>query len=265
MALVISFHRLYRYSAAGRRLLSVSHGRPLFQLAPVTASAARSSATSNTSGTIDRHWFSSSGSVDENETRTSRNNQPPTLLYEGPFAQLSLRLKRVSITTAALGVVGMPLLMALHGGDVPATGQLAVGGTAIMAAAGSTVALSFCFSPYVHKLERVVVPSGQAENKEGEENGIDYVEQKHLVKATTANILGMRVETIFDPATDVGKALGSRPFCNFTAKGLPMYVHPEMVYDDELRLQLIGQADLELHEKAKEAAAKNKHEDDEFL
>ena len=170
------------------------------------------------------------------------NDEQPAILYEGPFAQLSLRLKRVSVSTAALGVVGLPLLMALHGGDVPATGQLAVGGTAMMAAAGSTVALSFCFSPYVHKLERV---------------------DDTQIKATTANILGMRVETTFDPSKDVGKAAGSRPFCNFTAKGLPMYIHPEMVYDDELRLQLIGEADLENLEKAKEAAEKNK--DDDFL
>ena len=185
-------------------------------------------------------WFSTEASKPTPDDKSK--HKQPAILYEGPFAQLSLRLKRVSVTTAALGVVGMPLLMALHGGDVPATGQLAVGGTAIMAAAGSTVALSFCFSPYVHKLERV---------------------DDTQIKATTANILGMRVETTFDPSRDVGKAAGSRPFCNFTAKGLPMYVHPEMVYDDELRLQLIGEADLENLEKAKEAAEKNK--DDDFL
>ena len=195
-------------------------------------------------------WFSTDTSQpptpdkddDDKSKAEGPSNKSPQVLYEGPFAQLSLRLKRVSVTTAALGVVGMPLLMALHGGDVPATGQLAVGGTAIMAAAGSTVALSFCFSPYVHKLERV---------------------DEAQIKATTANILGMRVETTFDPSEDVGKAAGSRPFCNFTAKGLPMYVHPEMVYDDDLRLQLIGAADLENLEKAKEAAEKNK--DDDFL
>ena len=195
-------------------------------------------------------WFSTETNKptpeEKDDVDKSKDEQPngdrPAILYEGPFAQLSLRLKRVSVTTAALGVVGMPLLMALHGGDVPATGQLAVGGTAIMAASGSTVALSFCFSPYVHKLERV---------------------DDTQIKATTANILGMRVETTFDPSKDVGKAAGSRPFCNFTAKGLPMYVHPEMVYDDNLRLQLIGEADLENLEKAKEAAEKNK--DDDFL
>ena len=180
--------------------------------------------------------------ADDKSKGAQKNDDESTILYEGPFAQLSLRLKRVSVTTAALGVVGMPLLMALHGGDVPATGQLAVGGTAILAAAGSTVALSFCFSPYVHKLERV---------------------DDTQVKATTANILGMRVETTFDLSKDVGKAAGSRPFCNFTAKGLPMYVHPEMVYDDDLRLQLIGKADLENLEKAKREAEKNK--DDDFL
>ena len=243
--------------------MSVPHGRPASS-APVTATASAAFRSASTI-TIDRRWFSSSGgssSKGASDLETSKDGQPPTLLYEGPFAQLSLRLKRVSVTTAALGVVGMPILMALHGGDVPATGQLAVGGTAIMAAAGSTVALSFCFSPYVHKLERVAAASVQGEKKEGEN---DADAEQNLVKATTANILGMRVETIFDPATDVGKALGSRPFCNFTAKGLPMYVHPEMVYGDELRVQLVGEAELEQQEKAKEAAAKNKQEDDEFL
>lgn len=187
-------------------------------------------------------WFSTEASKPTPDDKSKDQQPAGAILYEGPFAQLSLRLKRVSVTTAALGVVGMPLLMALNVGDVPVTGQLAVGGTAIMAAAGSTVALSFCFSPYVHKLERV---------------------DDTQIKATTANILGMRVETTFDPSRDVGKAAGSRPFCNFTAKGLPMYVHPEMVYDDELRLQLIGEADLENLEKAKEAAEKSK--DDDFL
>lgn len=237
-------HRLY--GAAGRRFIaSASHSRPVTCIL-----------------VSDRQWFSNSSQNDaENDTskHTDAAEPLPSLLYEGPFAQLSLRLKRVSVTTAALGVVGMPLLMAMHGGDVPATGQLAVGGTAILAAAGSTVALSFCFSPYVHKLERVVV------TPDNEKDGDTATAERNLIKATTANILGMRVETIFDPATDVGKAAGSRPFCNFTAKGLPMYVHPDMVYDDELRLQLVGEAELELQEKAKEAAKKNKQDDDEFL
>ena len=157
-------------------------------IAPLCRSAAHAArrpavVTFSFDGQKQQPWWFSTTTPDKDDDDKSKaegpSNKSPQVLYEGPFAQLSLRLKRVSVTTAALGVVGMPLLMALHGGDVPATGQLAVGGTAIMAAAGSTVALSFCFSPYVHKLERV---------------------DDAQIKATTANILGMRVETTFDPS-----------------------------------------------------------------
>jgi len=197
----------------------------------------------------DSRWFSSS---DDNTDDGNRQSPKVELLYEGPFASLSLRLKRVSISTAVVGAIGMPLLIAMHGGDVPASGQLAVGGTAIVAAIGSTGALSYCFSPYVHKLERF-----QAKSSDEESNS------KMVVKAITMNILSMRVETVFDPATDVTNASNHRPFCNFVAGGLPMYVHPELIYDDELRMQLVGKEWTETQEKAKDAA--KKQDDDDFL
>ena len=79
-----------------------------------------------------------------------------TLLYESPFAPLTLKLKRVSLTSAAVGIVGLPLLTLFYGsGDVPATGQLAVIATAAVTAVGSTVLLGYCFTPYVHTLELV--------------------------------------------------------------------------------------------------------------
>ena len=79
----------------------------------------------------------------------------PLLLYKSPFADLSLRLKRVSLSTAVVGLVGLPILLHLHGGDVPAAGQAALAGTTLIAATGSTFALSYCFSPYVATLERI--------------------------------------------------------------------------------------------------------------
>mmetsp|Transcript_20327 Transcript_20327/g.41220 ORF Transcript_20327/g.41220 Transcript_20327/m.41220 type:complete len:268 (-) Transcript_20327:199-1002(-) len=171
------------------------------------------------------------------------------ILYEGPFAALSLRLKRVSITSAAVSLFGVPLLVALHGGDVPAAGQMAVGGSAILAATGSTVALSYCFSPYVHTLESISV---------AEEEGAN-VAPGELVKATTRNILAMKVETVFDPSKDITYPSNNRPFCNFAAKGVPMYVHAEMIHNEKLRTQLLGEVK-EVQEKLK----KN-DDDDEFL
>ena len=52
--------------------------------------------------------------------------EEPTVLYEGPFAALTLRLKRVSLTSAVIGIVGLPALSFFYGAadSVPATGQL---------------------------------------------------------------------------------------------------------------------------------------------
>ncbi len=141
------------------------------------------------------------------------------VIYQSPFAPVTLRLKRVSIVTAALGLVGMPALVALNSGSVPALGQLAVGGTASLAAVGSTMLLNFCVTPYVHEM-----------TKEGDSDP--------LFTATTANMLGMLVKTEFKPAdvTSMVESGSSRPFVNFFANGKPMYIHGEL-FDDKLLLK----------------------------
>lgn len=170
-------------------------------------------------------------------TVDTKNSQ---LLYQGPFSDLALRLKVISVTSAALGIVGIPLLITLHTGDVPPVGQIAVGGSAMLGAVGSTVAMSFVFSPYVTTLERV--PIRQCHFKDYDSQQPEQrAAQEWLLKATTRNILAMKVETIFDPKTDVQRYSGIRPFCNFVAKGVPLYVHPFLILDDELRTELVGE------------------------
>jgi hypothetical protein len=179
--------------------------------------------------------------------------------YEGPFAPLALRLKRVSISTAALSIVGIPLIL-VAGSNVPASGQIAVGGTAILAATGSTAALSFCFNPYIHKLEWV------NDGEESEESEGMKESRKMLLKATTRNFFSMPVETVFDPDVDViHNPKNYRPFCNFMAKGMPFFVHPHLVKDDELRIKLVGkEKGILLDDSAKEDG-KKKDPDDDFL
>lgn len=174
------------------------------------------------------------------------------LLYEGPFASLALRLKLVSITSAGLALVGIPLLISMHTGDVPLAGQLAVGGSAMVGAVGSTVAMSFVFSPYVTMLERVPVRlchAKQDDDSDSKQNVTEQAAQEWLLKATTRNMLAMKVETVFDPQTDIASYAGIRPFANFTAKGVPMYVHPDLILDDELRTQLVGEQETTKHQK----------------
>ena len=214
----------------------------------------RSITTTQTSTIRRRHrdgdYFSSDRqfrSFSINSDAVKKNNEEPTtpnIVYEGPFASLTLRLKRISLMSAIVGVVGLPALSFSFGSSVPASGQLAVVVTAGITAVGSTALLGYCFSPYVHTLERLV----------GEENG--------LVRITTRDILARKVETVFDPKTDVSSPPkhNSRPFCNFIVKGAPMFVHQELVRDHELRVQLLGENAI-----MSNADTRHKTDDDEFL
>jgi len=192
-----------------------------------------------------------------------------------------LRLKRISIASAVASVVGIPLLIT-YGSNIPPSGQLAVGGTAILAACGSTVALTFCFSPYIHTLEWIPVRTQQQQQQQqqqqctsptsadadadadgdGAEKG-----QKMLMKATTINFFAMRVETVFDPDTDVNHDPKTyRPFCNFMVKDKPLFFHPQLLHDDELRIKLLGvEKGILIEESAKEDDGKKKDPDDDFL
>ena len=191
-------------------------------------------------------------------TTNEDKEKEPVVLYEGPFAALTLRLKRVSLTSAVIGIVGLPALSFFYGAadSVPATGQVAVIATAGLTAVGSTVLLGYCFSPYVHTLEKIAPPD-DAQDK----NDVDNNQQ--LIRMVTRDILARKVETIFDPTKDVGapSSSNSRPFCNFTVNGLPFYIHPQLITDNELRVQLVGE------DKQNEIDAKNKTktDDDEFL
>ena len=143
---------------------------------------------------------------------------------------------------------------------------------------GSTALLGYCFSPYVHTLERLprgynITAAGGGGENEGAGDKADADDatsiNNELLRIVTRDILARRVETIFDPTTGVcpPTSNNSRPFCNFMVKSLPggewlpMYVHPEMIHDHNLRVQLVG----EEPEPVEEDKKKKKWDDDEFL
>ena len=191
-------------------------------------------------------------------TKNEEEQKDPSFLYEGPFAALTLRLKRVSLTSAVIGIVGLPALSFFYGAadSVPASGQIAVIATAGLTAVGSTVLLGYCFSPYVHTLERVAIADG------GEKDEVD--DEQQLIRMVTRDILAREVVTVFNPKTDVTAppSSNSRPFCNFMVNGLPFYIHPQLIEDDKLRNQLVEEEDDDDNAGAK---SKTKTDDDEFL
>jgi len=163
-----------------------------------------------------------------------------TIIYEAPFAGVTLRLKRVSLSTAVVGFFGMPTVLYFQSGAIPIAGQLAVSGTALVAAIGSTALLNWCVTPYVHRIELENVLSNDNNDPKMKKNN-------DQVKATYANIFGIRKTITFDPRTEVhhldpsGKKM-FRPFVNFFVKPdmLPLYVHPELIEDKSFRRQLVG-------------------------
>mmetsp|Transcript_9477 Transcript_9477/g.20039 ORF Transcript_9477/g.20039 Transcript_9477/m.20039 type:complete len:286 (+) Transcript_9477:113-970(+) len=224
--------------------------------------------------------FSSTPSKEDNPDQNSQQEQQhlhqnldhkqdhqqelPTLLYEGPFASLTLKLKRISLTSAAIGLIGLPAISLFYGaGSVPASGQIAVIATAGITAVGSTALLGYCFSPYVQRLERLPDDANDPNATKDD----DDASNKNLLRITTRDIFARKIETVFDPATDVSPppSNNSRPFCNFMVKGMPMYVHPELLQDRELRVKLVGE-DPEMTEEGEITVEKKKKlEDDDIF
>lgn len=192
------------------------------------------------------HWGDWAAAASVDGPRRSFGGKAPedkekqTLIYEGPFGSLTLKLKRLSLFSAVIAIVGLPSLSFLYGtGSVPAPGQLAVIATASITAVGSTALLSYCFSPYIHTMEQLE-------------------QDRNLLRATTRDILAREVVTVFDPKDVTASTNNARPFCNFMLGGRPFYVHPELVNDDKLRAQLVG-------EPPQEQDKKIRKDDDEFF
>lgn len=248
-----------------------------YSLQKSSAHHVQNSCMSNKLVVIKRQFSSGNNSIEDtaaNKPNTTNdkddNGEILGVIYEGPFAALTLRLKRISLTSAFIGLVGLPAYSIFQHSAIPPTGQLAVIATAGITAVGSTALLGYCFSPYVHTIERL--PATALNNKEESDDGNDTTTidatEKHLIKIVTRDILARRVETIFNPETDVYPPPNnnSRPFCNFmvgssTNPAMPMYVHPELVHDYKLRVQLVGEPPTEEDTEA----SRKKTDDDEFL
>jgi hypothetical protein len=186
----------------------------------------------------------------ENDDDSGTPNED-SIVYESPLGSVVTRLRTVSLCTGVIGTIGLPLIIAARGGDLPSSGMLATGLLFVAGSLGSTAAIYFVFSPYAYTIESVPIRKCHYEKEEstdesetdGDEKAI-VVEQNTdpaakkkdvLLKAFTKSLFLTRTDTFFDPATDVVAYKGLRPLCNLMVKGMPMYVHPEFVYDETLR------------------------------
>lgn len=142
---------------------------------------------------------------------------------------------------------------------------------------GSTVLIHYVFHPYVYEISLIPVRKCHFKKPDGGDNddGIESCSSKSaaapktatttkskdtLYKATSRSLFLTKVETVFDVKCDVQPYKGMRPLCNFTAKGLPLYVHPEYLFNPELRaaMKLVD------GKKKKKNAVSDKDDDDFF-
>lgn len=176
---------------------------------------------------------------------SSSNNKNDILLYESPLGTVVTRLRTVSIATGICGSLGLPLVVSLKGGVLPSTGLLAIGMTFCMMSLGSTAAIHYIFHPYVYEIYKMPVRQCHF-NKDGqdtlEEEAVVIKEEPpkgpYLYKAISKSLFLGTVETVFDPDVDLEPYKGLRPMCNFLAKNVPLYVHPQQVHNQELRAAL---------------------------
>lgn len=195
-----------------------------------------------------RHSTNTSDGEDDDN-----NNEEPKLLYRAPMGDLVTRLKRISITSCLVSIVGLPLLVYLKTGTWPDAKQLGMGGFAFISATGSTLALHFVFGPYVLNLYELPVRQRHNNKQKEEQNKGELsssslsspeqqrrqASQEYMYKATTRSIFGMTQEIVFDPLTDVTRYSGARPFANFVVKDdYVLYCHPELL-DEDTRSKLL--------------------------
>lgn len=192
---------------------------------------------------------------------SQQGDEPSPVFYEAPMGGLISRLKIVSITSCALSLVGLPLLIFLKNGDLPTTKQLGVGGIALFGATGSTLSLHFVFGPYALSMEEVATP----------EDTTDDTKNTAFLKATTRSVFGWKNEHVFDSLSAVEPYSGTRPFANFMVNGETLlYAHPELL-DEAMRRRLIYPHGLPEEIEAAEIERneglpnKRKEEDDDFF
>jgi hypothetical protein len=216
-----------------------------------------------------RQWNSNISDVTSpstTNTNTTNTTSETEIVYEGPFAMLTTRLKGVSLASASLGCVIVPLLLHTYSGEISILGQYAVGGMTMMIATITTVTVNYCFSPYVHTLERIPalrLGSSPQDVSSSEDTKKELVDNKYLIKSTRRNFLLMKKEMVFDPSTDCEPYKGYRPFCNFLANKVPHYIHPEALLFDDLRKHLLGEVEAKKYDMPND---RQRREDaDEFL
>lgn len=138
------------------------------------------------------------------------------LVYNGPLAKPVRMMKGVSMTSSALTLVGMPMVLAAQ--PEVMVGQIAMCGTVMLFSLGTTTLFHLLFRPYISK--------------------IHLDEQGQQLSVETFSLLAQPKQTSFcvEEIKPIGKSF--HPMVSFYAKDHPFFLHPECVQDEQLLKQI---------------------------
>jgi hypothetical protein len=161
---------------------------------------------------------------------SSLAEEKPQLVYESPLGNVVSKLRTVSLTTAIIGMTGVPCMIAIKGGVIPEVGILAAAMLFVTGSIGSTAAIHFVFAPYVYRIECIPIRQCSIDASATSSDVLPSSQKDTLLKAWTRSLFLRDSTIVFDPCIDVQPYKGMRPMCNLLAKGRPLYVHPGTFY-----------------------------------
>jgi hypothetical protein len=172
------------------------------------------------------------------ETETSDGSESvvdaarPRLVYESPVGAVVHKLRTLSLVSSVFGVVGLPTVLAIKG-TMPSTGMLIMSFMFVASTVGSTAFIHAVFSPYIYRIECIPIrvccsakePDTGKEEPSTISEALSTKKEDTLLKAVKRSLFLSDANVVFDPEQDVQPYSGFLPLCNFTAKGVPLYVH----------------------------------------
>jgi hypothetical protein len=161
---------------------------------------------------------------------SSLAEENPQLVYESPLGNVVSKLRTVSLTTAIIGMTGVPCMIAIKGGVIPEVVILAAAMLFVTGSIGSAAAIHFVFAPYVYRIECIPIRQCSIDASATSSDVLPSSQKGTLLKAWTRSLFLRDSTIVFDPCIDVQPYKGTRPLCNLIAKGRPLYVHPGTFY-----------------------------------
>ena len=171
------------------------------------------------------HFFKFSTETKSDGTADPVSKSPPKWIevYKGFYTKKLGLLRKISISSSALSVFGMPVVVALNSGNLSLAAKVMIAGVAISASLGSTAVLHAITFPYVVKLEAKILDDGALR-----------------FMATRLNLIGKPRTTEFG-LDDMQKIkVSQHPYANFKANGEYFYVRHQSIQQEELQMQFAG-------------------------